>query len=175
MKKLFISLMLVTMFVTLSAQQRNIVKTNPFTLAFGNFNATYERVLNSSSSLLFQANYMFKSFGMDVSTGGLGVGYRYYFTHAKKQVPSGFYVNPEASFSIGSVNMDYYGEPGSTQSGISIFGIGAELGYQWAWSSGFTLDLGIGPMYRFVTGETNGFSRTNGISPAATVAVGFAF
>lgn len=114
---------------------------------------------------------MYKLFGADVTLGGLGAGYRYYFTHAKKQVPSGFYVTPEAAFSFGSVkNND------GTRSSISTFGIGAEIGYQWVWSSGFTLDLGIGPMYQFVSGNNTGtFERTNGILPVGTIAVGFAF
>lgn len=163
--------MVVAVCFSANAQQQNVIKTNPFSLAFGNFNATYERVLNSSSSFLVQGNYMYKLFGLDVTAGGLGLGYRYYFTHAKKQVPSGFYVNPEAGFSLGSVK---YAD--GTKASFSTFGVGAELGYQWAWTSGFTLDLGVGPTYQFLTGkDTSGFAKTSGILPALTVAIGYAF
>ncbi len=171
MKKLFISLLVVVACFSANAQQKNVVKTNPFALAIGSFNATYEKTLNSSSSILISGNYMFKLFGQDVTAGGLGVGYRYYFTHAKKEIPSGFYVMPEAVLSFGSIK-----DENDLKVGFSSFGIGAELGYQWVWSSGFSLDLGIGPIYQFISGEdTSRFSKTNAIVPTITVAIGYAF
>ncbi len=171
MKKLFISLVVVVACFTVNAQQKNVVKTNPISLAFGSFNASYERVLNSSSSVVVSGNYMYKLFGSEVTAGGLGAAYRYYFTHAKKAVPAGFYIAPEASFSFGSVKYN-----NQDSAGFSSFGIGAEVGYQWVWSSGFTLDLGIGPMYRFIKGSnTSSFSKTKGILPTATFGIGYAF
>jgi hypothetical protein len=88
--------------------QSNVIKTNPLGLAFGNFNATYERVFGTTSSLLVRGQYMYKLLGVDVSLAGAGLGYRYYFTHAKKPVPAGFYINPQA-FSFGKVNDDTEG------------------------------------------------------------------
>ncbi len=184
MKKLLISLVLITAFFYANAQQKHVVKTNPIALAFGRFNATYEKVLDSKSSVLISGNYMFKFFGLDVNAGGVGLGYRYYFTHAKKDVPTGFYVNPETSFSFGSVRVET--ENASNRTSFASLGLGAEVGYQWAWSSGFALDLGIGPMYRFIMGssktegengekESNAFGRTGGIAPAITIAIGYAF
>ncbi len=184
MKKLLISLVLITAFFYANAQQKHVIKTNPIALAFGSFNATYEKVLDSKSSVLISGNYMFKFFGVDVKAGGVGLGYRYYFTHAKKDVPTGFYVNPETAFSFGSVNVKT--EDASASASFASLGLGAEIGYQWAWSSGFALDLGIGPMYRFILGntkaegengtqESNAFGRTGGIAPAFTLAIGYAF
>ena len=176
MKKLFISLALLCTVIGSSAQT-NIIKTNPITFAFGNFNATYEKVLNSSSSLVFKGQYSYNLFLMDeiyqllgiddVKSGGVGLGYRYYFTHLKKEVPTGFYINPQASFSFGSTLDDYE----SRESATSL-GLGAEIGYQWVWSSGFTLDLGIGPMQNFVS--INGVSAS-GLLPSATLSIGYAF
>ncbi len=165
MKKLFISFALLCAVVSMNAQ-KNVIKTNPFGLALGNFNLTYEKVLNTSSSVLFKGQYMFKLLGLDVNLGGIGAGYRYYITNAKKQVPTGFYINPQTSLSFGSVS-----ESGTSYSATS-FGIGAEIGYQWVWDSGFTLDLGIGPNYNVVSSE--GVSG-NGIVPSATLAIGYAF
>ncbi len=164
MKKLFISLALVFVCFAAKAQQ-NIIKTNPFALAFGYFNVTYERVVNSSSSVLFQGGYSYQLLGLNVNLGELGAGYRYYMTHAKKDVPVGFYVTPEVSFG--------FGKSGNTS--VTSFGVGAELGYQWVWS-GFTLDLGIGPKYTVLNGvSTDGSGSTSGIAPAATLAIGYAF
>ncbi|PID95653.1 MAG: hypothetical protein CSA94_00430, partial [Bacteroidetes bacterium] len=101
MKKLFLSLIIVVAFFSANAQQKQVIKTNPIALAFGNFNATYEKVLDSKSSVLISASYTYKLLGLNVNAGGLGAAYRYYFTHAKKDVPTGFYVNPEVAFSFG--------------------------------------------------------------------------
>lgn len=164
MKKVLFTLLVAVFCFSANAQQ-NIIKTNPLALAFGDFNVTYEKVLNPSSSLLIQGEYAFQLLGLDVSVGGLGLGYRYYITHTKKEVPRGFYVTPEASFGFGKYDTN----------SVTAFGIGAELGYQWIWS-GFTLDLGIGPMYKIVNGISDGSSNsTSGIGPAATLAIGYAF
>lgn len=55
MKKLLISFALFTLFFGVKAQT-NVITTNPIGLAFGNFNANYEKVLNSSSSLVFRGS-----------------------------------------------------------------------------------------------------------------------
>ncbi len=60
MKKLILSLAFVAFAFTMSAQS-NVIKTNPLGMAFGNFNATYERVLGTSSSLLVRGQYMSSS------------------------------------------------------------------------------------------------------------------
>lgn len=171
MKKIIISLTFLAIVFGVEAQ-KNLVKTNPLTLAFGSFNATYERVLNPSSSVLFKGHYMFEFMGEDVSLGGLGIGYRYYVTHVKKAVPGGFYAQPQLTMLLGSTQGYYEYGYGYERDKMSSFAIGAELGYQWCWSSGFTLDLGLGPSYRWMTtdGET-----VSGIIPSATVSIGFAF
>ena len=153
-----------------SKERTNVIKANPLGLAFGNFNATYEKVLNSKSSVLFSGNYMFKLLGADVSVGGLGVGYRYYFTHAKTEVPTGFWVMPQARFAFGSLK-----DKQGVKESITTFSVGAEVGYQWAWSNGFTLDLGIGPNYTMVNGNKTNLETTSRILPSLTLAIGYAF
>lgn len=56
MKKVILSLAFVVLAFGLNAQS-NVIKTNPLALAFGDFNATYERVLNNSSSLQISGHY----------------------------------------------------------------------------------------------------------------------
>jgi len=171
MKKLFFVFgLLLLMAGGLRAQAYdNVIKTSPIGLAFGNFNATYERVISESSSVLVSANYVYQFLGIDVNTVGLRGAYRYYFTHEKKDVPTGFYVNPQIGVSFGSADDFSYG----------TFTLGAEVGYQWAWDSGFVLDLGIGPNYTSLTGDADaiGFDAEGGsaILPSATLAIGYAF
>lgn len=168
MKKVILSLVFVAFAFGINAQS-NVIKTNPLGLAFGNFNATYERVFGTTSSLLVRGQYMYKLLGADVSLAGAGLGYRYYFTHANKPVPGGFYINPQASFSFGKITDDLDEEYSAT-----TMGFGAEIGYQWLWDSGFVLDLGIGPMYTIAKGA-NSENDLKGIFPSATLAIGFAF
>lgn len=168
MKKLILSLVFVAFAFSINAQS-NVIKTNPLGLAFGNFNATYERVFGTTSSLLLKGQYMYKLLGTNVNLAGAGIGYRYYFTHAKKPVPAGFYINPFASIAFGSVTNDL-----DEKYSASYMGFGAELGYQWVWDSGFVLDLGIGPMYTIAKGESSE-DELKGIIPSATLAIGYAF
>ena len=149
--------------------QSNVIKTNPLGLAFGSFNATYERVFGTTSSLLVRGQYMYKLLGVDVNLAGAGLGYRYYFTHAKKPVPGGFYINPQVAFSFGKITNDMDEKYSAT-----TIGFGAEIGYQWVWESGFVLDLGIGPMYTIASGGDSEDS-IDGIMPSATLAIGYAF
>lgn len=167
MKKLILSLAFVAMAFGLNAQS-NVVKTNPLGLAFGNFNATYERVLGTSASVLIKGQYLYRLFGVDVSLAGGGVGFRYYITHAKKPVPGGFYINPQAQFAFGSVTNE-----DDEKLNARTIAFGAEIGYQWLWESGFVLDLGIGPMYTMAKGDSD--EDLSGIMPSATLAIGFAF
>lgn len=169
MKKLFLTLSFVALFFSLSAQS-NVIKTNPLGMAFGNFNATYERVLGTTSSVLIRGQYMYKLLGVEVNLAGFGLGYRYYFTHAKKAVPGGFYINPQVAFAFGSLTND-----NDEKISVNTIGLGAELGYQWAWPSGFVLDLGIGPMYTFASGDDPDGETITGIMPSATLAIGYAF
>jgi hypothetical protein len=169
MKKLFLTLTFVALVFSLSAQS-NVIKTNPLGMAFGNFNATYERVLGTTSSVLIRGQYMYKLLGVEVNLAGFGLGYRYYFTHAKKTVPGGFYINPQVAFAFGSLTNVL-----DEEISANTIGFGAELGYQWAWPSGFVLDLGIGPMYTFATGGGPDAETITGIMPSATLAIGYAF
>jgi hypothetical protein len=168
MKKLILSFVFVAMAFGLNAQS-NVIKTNPLALAFGNFNATYERVLSTSSSLLVRGQYMYKLLGADVSLAGAGLGYRYYFTHAKKPVPGGFCITPQVQFAFGKITDDM-----DEEYSASTVAFGAEVGYQWVWESGFVLDLGIGPMYTIAKGGDSEDSLS-GIMPSATLAIGYAF
>ena len=153
-------------------QHKSVIKVNPLGLAFGNFNATYEGVLNGKSSIVGQANFRDQLFGVDVSIFGAGLGYRYYITNKNLPAPEGFYVQPQVSVLFGSVNDD-----DEVDANFTTFGVGAELGYQWVWDSGFVLDLGIGPMYTNISGDVDevSFDETSGILPSATLAIGYAF
>lgn len=163
MKKLLFLFAFVAFTFSVNAQSQ-VIKANPIGLAFGAFNACYEKVLNEKSSLLISGAYFNGGIGdIDVTSFGAGVGYRKYIT--KKEAPNGFYVQPTLSFGSGSEAL--------TDVSYLQLGIGADLGYQWVWDGGFVLDLGIGPNYRIVLGDEA--SVGNGIGPSAVAAIGYAF
>ncbi len=173
MKKRLFVFVVAILFATAGISQsfEHVVKTNPIGLAFGNLNLKYEKTIGTTSSVLIGANYIYKLLGVEINGYGFNLGYRYYFTNKKKDIPSGFYVMPQAKYS----------SAGSGNDKITDISFGAEVGYQWAFDSGFTLDLGAGPLYHILTIEDNNtntgaFNQTgNYILPSFTFAIGYAF
>jgi len=137
---------------------RNVLKTNPLTLALGDFNVTWEHVVSPKSTINLTANAIIDGFSYDDSDFFLGAftfSYKYYFTHAKKAVPEGFYFRTLAGI-LGAED-----ELGGR--------LGIQLGYQFIWDSGFVLDLGLGPQVVAIDGEVEG------PIPSFFLGVGYAF
>jgi len=144
----------------------NVLKINPISLAFGNFNLSYQRALNNASAIQVGANYWYRLFGTDVSGFGIRGGYQFFITNRAKAAPEGFYIGPQLSFNGFSVS--------ETDESVTSVGIGLLLGYQWVWDSGVTLDLGAGPIYQFANDE-NTDESFDGFLPNITIAVGYNF
>jgi hypothetical protein len=162
MKNFLLFLMLIGLSPLLKSQNATI-KTSPLALAFGSLNACYEKMLNEKSSFEISGNYVYKVFGVEVNSGGLGAGYRAYLT--KKDGPRGLYIMPNAGFNIGSSGDFSYN---------TITG-GLLLGYQIAAGSGFVFDAGAGPNYTILGGdyEEIGFDREGGVLPSIRLAIGY--
>ncbi len=147
-----------------------LIKTNPIGLAFGNFNAFYEKALNESSSFVVGGRVIFKLLGTDVSGFGFNGEYRYYITNKTRPAPSGFYIGPSVSFN------NFTDKSAASNPKISTFGIGGIIGYQWIWGSGVVLDIGIGPQYSVIVAEGDGSTEDfSGFLPRVVLAVGYAF
>lgn len=159
MKKLLVLLAFVAIGYGAQAQSQ-LIKTSPGALAFGVFNACYEKTTGEKTSFQLTASAFFSGLedinGENVSAFGVGLGYRFYITN--QGAPRGFYVMPQAGYSFGSGN--------------SSIGIGADLGYQWVWDSGFALDVAVGPTYSLADDDS---AFSNGILPRIILAVGYAF
>ena len=165
MKKVFFLLSFVLLIGLTTNAQKNVITTNPLALALGDVNLGYERALNSSSSVLIGGEYINNMLGVDVKMGELNLGYRYYFTHIKKEVPRGLYISPQASIGLGKLS----------DQNATLLGAGAELGHQWIWS-GFTLNLGVGVFYyNLECIKENETTRYYGLIPGLNVSVGYAF
>ena len=124
------------------------------------------------SSIILKAKYTYRFLGLKVNVAGIGAGYRYYLSHAKKPAPGGFYVNPEVAYNTGSSGDIKYG----------TFVLGGEIGYQIGSKKGVVFDIGVGPKYTTFFGsfdqlDFNGVDNAKAsiLLPGITVAVGYAF
>jgi hypothetical protein len=168
-KRIFITIVAVLFaFTGFSQKFGNVIKTGPIGFALGNYNLTYEKTLGSSSSILIGGSYMAKFLGVEINAFSLNGAFRYYFTHKNKEIPAGFYINPQVQYSKG----------GNKDGDYTDIAFGAEIGYQFAWASGFTLDLGAGPLYHNIstTGTINiNDGKDTYLFPSFTFALGYAF
>lgn len=144
----------------------NVIKLNPISLAFGNFNMSYQRALGKSHAIQIGANYWYKILGVEVNGFGIRGAYQFFLTGRTKYAPEGFYIGPQVSYNTLDVTEE--------DNKVSAFGIGVMLGYQWVWKSGLCLDLGIGPMYQFAS-ETATDNSVEGFLPNVTIALGYNF
>jgi hypothetical protein len=168
MKQTILIIALVAMFTGAQAQAElpNVFKINPISLAFGNFNLSYQRALSDASAIQIGANYWYRIFGEEVSGVGVRAGYQFFLTNRAKPAPEGFYIGPLASFNSLTEK--------ETDGSVTAFGAGLMLGYQWVWDSGVTLDLGAGPMYQFAS-ENETDTDFEGFLPNITIAIGYNF
>jgi hypothetical protein len=152
MKTIF-SILFSFCFLSLSFGQNQVIKMNPLGFAFGFFNVRYEKALNDKTSFQIGGNFYSRKFDEVKTTGfGLDAEYRFYITNRKKPAPEGFYIGPTIGFDFNKTK-DTDTKDGAT---FSLFGIGATVGYQWIWDSGFALELGMGPQYSILAGKGDG-------------------
>jgi hypothetical protein len=144
MKKILIFLFVLSSMGAIQAQS-GVFKVNPLGLAFGVANAGYEFETKEGQSTSISALYYNVS---DISGFGIGAEHRFYFDGESLR---GWHAGP----SVGYLNLT-----DDSDTRASAFSIGAEVGHQWIFDSGFAVDVfgGIG----FVVGgsELSGFNST---------------
>lgn len=179
MKK-FILLAIVSIAFTFkgSAQEyQNVVKINPLGALFGSANVAYERALNEGSSVVIAPSFgLLKSAGFKYTSFGIGAEYRFYFSK-EKSAPMGFYAGPGAGFNFGEAKWDDSNNDNSNKTSFSGFNVKGIIGYQWIWSSGFTLDLNGGIQYldfKFKDSDVTG-TPISGVLPTIGFSLGYSF
>ena len=143
--------------INLSAQDtteiKHVLSTNPGFDAFGWLNAIYETPISNKISLVTSFDAVISEFNEDFFYVGAGVGIRRYFTYKKKPIPRGFYIQPYINVYVADE---------------VVLLPSVQLGYQWIWSSGFSLTLGLGPGVFIGDGDVNQI-------PFGTAVVGYAW
>jgi len=161
MKKVF--LVAVVLFsISFAQAQKQVVKINPLSMAFGFFNATYETLVSESSSVEIGAGLISK----DGVTGYDFRGrYKMYFTKST-EAPRGVYAAPMVGFSGITDGSDK----------LTMFRGGADVGYQFVFGggdSGFALDVYAGIKYVSLSGNSTVFN--DGVGGSFGLAIGYAW
>ena len=179
MKKIILSVAILSISIAAVAQKKsesdfkNVVKVNPLGLLFGTANVSFEHVLTEKSAV--QGNLQFGSIsflGVKYTNIGAGVDYKFYLSHTKT-APNGFYASPGIGFYSTTIKD---GSGSFKGAGAIIKGV---VGNQWAWESGFALDL-FGGINYFAGSKITGsggttYSKFSGALPALGVSLGYAF
>ncbi len=138
MKKAFLLIALVTIF-SLSMTEvyaQKVVKkynqsisANPIGLAFGLFNATYEKALSPENS--FTAGFMYWGYG-GWSAYGLSGSYRWYLFQDSEKMLKGLSFGPMVSLGMWGYENDTYANSTSVS-------VGGEISYKWIFD-GFVVE-----------------------------------
>ncbi len=153
MKKILLIAFSLLILTNAKAQDaQNTIKINPLSALLGIGSVFYERKLNENSSLQLGAAYTGLKLD-DVKFSGFSITpeYRYYFN---ERAISGVYAAPYLRYQNFNV------KDGTDEGTYSSIGGGVLIGRQWAWSSGFVLDLFFGPSY-----NSGDFKVKNGSEP----------
>ena len=181
MKKIILTAAAVFAFGFANAQE-NIIKANPLSILGGTDLLSFEHKIGDHTSALLGLGYGGFSFGGAKYTNmGAEVQYRYYFDESLK----GFYGGGQLGYSFGNVSVDGFTFNGSTfvdsteELDFSALKIGAKGGYQWVWSSGFSLDLNLGFAYNNFNYKESGSDastlKASGVLPNFGFGLGYAF
>lgn len=141
--KFAFALVLCLGYTSISAQ--SLIKANPFGLAFGVLNASYEKFVSDNTSFTVRANFYSRKLGGVRFTGfGAGGGYRFYLSDNER--PKGLYVGPIAN--IATISTD-----DNDVRSYALITIGGVIGYQLRLSDRFYMDFNVGPTYGIITGN----------------------
>jgi hypothetical protein len=146
-QNLFPIIVMALLSLTVSAQKKNVIRTNISDPFYGAYNLSYERVVNQNQSVNLKLGYFkpttsFLIDPTDFSTkdftvlgigGGLQTSFEYRFYTGAKDAPKGFYVAPYArylslkGYFTDDIDNTFFNVDGS----LNLGGIGVQLGAQW--------------------------------------------
>ena len=139
----------------------NRITFNPLGIILGAGSVNYERRLSNHVSLEVSPTFFYWGWDdSDTFGGGLSLGANFY---VKPNAPRGLHFNISALG--GDVNCD--------GDNTYVAGGRALVRYNWVWDSGFTLGLGGGVQYVHVGGDY--VSGLNGVLPAVSFNIGYAW
>jgi len=176
MKKVLLSLLVVAGLGFATNAQTVAIKANPLALLGGTDLLSGEFKVGGNSSVGVGLGLAgFKIAGSKYSSFGGEAQYRYYF----RESLHGWYLGAKAGYLAGKVKIDGFGDGETYKTNYGSFNVGAKAGYQWAFDSGFVIDLNLGAAYSsFKYDDNSGEFATlkgSGILPNLGFGLGFAF
>ena len=181
MKKILLTAVAVFAFGFANAQE-NIIKANPLAVLGGTDLLSFEHKIGDNTSALLGLGYGgFSIGGAKYTSMGVEAQYRYYFEEALK----GFYAGGQIGYTSGKVTLDSFDLVGfsmvstSSETKFTSTIVGGKGGYQWVWSSGFSLDLNFGLAYNSFSYKSSDEDFANlkgsGVLPNFGFGLGYAF
>jgi hypothetical protein len=153
----YILIFLCCLFAVSASSQENMIKTGFSNAFFGDFNLSYERLINEKSSLQVKVGYFNPMASFITSEnwitpneytfvddkGGFQTSFEYRFYLTQGKIMEGFYLAPFVRhFNQRVLYTDMIdGDKFNVDLRALNFGIGAQLGYQLIISDWFTLDF----------------------------------
>ncbi|MGM9478635.1 DUF3575 domain-containing protein [Pedobacter sp. GSP4] len=176
MKKTLLSLLTAALLGFAAQAQTIAIKANPLALLGGTDLVSGEFKIGDNSSVsagLGAAGY--KISGSKYSSFGGEAQYRYYF----RESLHGWYVGAKAGYLAGKVKVQGFFDEKEYETKYGSLNAGVKGGYQWAFDSGFVIDLNLGAAYSSFKYDDNdgAFSslKGSGILPNLGFGLGFAF
>ena len=178
--------------ITAAAQRKNalldhnnVIKINfNSDIVEGGIPLAWEFKTNQKQSLQLAITFTYSK-NDDRSVSGIGFNpeYRFYLSKNKPGI-SGVYAGPFAAVNFLTYKDKYYnGTNATVKYNITALGGGVIFGHQWAWQSGFALDLNLGLglktlSYKNKPANNNYYyddDFAEGFIPRLGVAIGYAF
>jgi len=176
MKKTLLSLLMVAGLGFATKAQTIAIKANPLALLGGTDLVSGEFKIGANSSVsagLGVAGY--KLSDSKYSSIGGEAQYRYYF----RESLHGWYLGAKVGYLSGKVKIEDFNDGKDYKTNYGSLNIGAKAGYQWAFDSGFVIDLNLGAAYSsFKYDDNDGAFSTlkgSGVLPNLGFGLGFSF
>lgn len=154
--RFFCSLILLAI-STVAVSQQNTAKVGFSDAFLGNYNLSYERVLNENQSIQFKFGYMEpthspfisentitpEAYALKETNGGINASVEYRFFISRQQIPQGFYIAPYLRYFNQSLvySDEIENHSYTVDSKLGTIGMGAQLGYQLVVNELFTFDF----------------------------------
>lgn len=141
------------------------LNSSPVALAVGEIAAGADCGISTQATLGPVFGYAYRSHGKPFfrANENLRIGLRSMFYLSRPKFEGGWYVAPTLYFTSDNISQTVDGK--EYTGGRTSFDLGAPLGYQWVWKSGFNINVGVGPGFSpqhgsYILTNSSGQSKT---------------
>lgn len=142
------------------------ISLNPASLIEGSIEGAYRFAVKHNIALSFHLKGLFFSWAKEAAASGVdgGIGAKFFLTN--DAFSNSWFIEPGLHVS----NLAFTASDRFWRLSPQVVG-----GYGWVWSSGFSLNLGLGVRYNYAFAETKPDYRYHGFYPAGEFSIGYAW